>query len=105
MGLIQLNRPKQLNSLNSALILELIDALKSYDNDSNVKAVVLTGNEKAFAGTIYTYCLIIVAGADISEMAGKGLSDCLCDNFLSNWEYIGRFRKPLIAAVNGYAVL
>ena len=55
-GLIQLNRPKQLNSLNNALIKELIDALKGYDGNASVKAVVITGNEKAFAGT-NTYML------------------------------------------------
>lgn len=92
-GIIKLNRPKQLNSLNSELINELIDALNSFATSKDVKVAILTGNDKAFA-----------AGADIAEMAGKSLSDCVAGNFLSNWETIGNFRKPLIAAVNGYAV-
>lgn len=100
--MLQLHRPKQLNSLNSALIEELINAMNSFTGDSNVKVVVITGNEKAFAGaTCYS---LTIAGADIAEMADKGLAECIQANFLSNWDLIRRFRKPLIAAVNGYAV-
>ncbi len=91
--LITLNRPKALNALNSELFHELNDATEKADNDPNVGAIVLTGSEKAFA-----------AGADIKEMAPMQFSSAYKNNFLSHWTKITTIRKPIIAAVSGYAV-
>lgn len=91
-GLITLNRPKALNALNSNVIAELTDALQKFDANPHISAVVLTGSEKSFA-----------AGADIKEMAGKDFMECMKSNFVSNWGSIGNARKPVIAAVNGFA--
>jgi len=92
-GLITLNRPKALNALNSALISDLNDALKTFNDDSAVGAIVVTGSEKAFA-----------AGADIKEMASKNYIDAYLDDFLGNWSHLADQRKPIIAAVAGYAL-
>jgi enoyl-CoA hydratase len=93
-GLITLNRPKQLNALNDALMDELGDALKTFDADENIGAVVITGSEKAFA-----------AGADIGAMADWSYMDVYKSNYISrNWEGLKSFRKPVIAAVAGYAL-
>ena len=92
-ALIELNRPKDLNALNLQLMGELRDALKSLDEEDDVRVIIITGNEKAFA-----------AGADIKEMAGKSAIDMLnADNF-NTWEQIRRTKKPLIAAVSGFAL-
>ncbi|KAL0956196.1 hypothetical protein HGRIS_002353 [Hohenbuehelia grisea] len=91
--LITLNRPKALNALCSPLFLELNDALKQADEDSSVGAIVLTGSDKAFA-----------AGADIKEMKDKEFSDVYKNNFLENWATMTTIRKPIIAAVSGYAL-
>ncbi|KAH8828131.1 ClpP crotonase [Flagelloscypha sp. PMI_526] len=92
-SLITLNRPKALNALNSALFLELNEALKQADEDKEVGAIVLTGNEKAFA-----------AGADIKEMKDKEYSAVYQSNFLENWQDMTKIRKPIVAAVSGFAL-
>ncbi|SNX86452.1 probable enoyl-CoA hydratase precursor, mitochondrial [Melanopsichium pennsylvanicum] len=91
--LITLNRPKALNALNSALFHELNDATEIADNDPEVGAIVITGSEKAFA-----------AGADIKEMKDKQYADAYKTNFLSHWTKISTVRKPIIAAVSGFAL-
>ncbi|MFQ5340309.1 MAG: enoyl-CoA hydratase-related protein [Anaerolineae bacterium] len=92
-GLVRLNRPKVLNALNSTVSAELGDALEQLDADENVGCIVLTGNEKAFA-----------AGADISEMAGESAVDLMQSDRFRHWDRIRRIKKPVIAAVSGYAL-
>ncbi|KAF9467348.1 ClpP/crotonase-like domain-containing protein [Collybia nuda] len=92
-ALITLNRPKALNALCSPLFVELNQALKDLDNDASVGAVVLTGSEKAFA-----------AGADIKEMKDKEFADAYKNRFLEDWADMTKIRKPIIAAVSGYAL-
>jgi enoyl-CoA hydratase len=92
-ALIELNRPKELNALNSQLMMELRDVLLRMEKDDRIRAVVLTGNDQAFA-----------AGADIKEMASKSAVDMLQSDMFASWEQIKRFRKPLIAAISGYAL-
>jgi enoyl-CoA hydratase/carnithine racemase len=93
-GLIRLNRPQALNALNAKLMDELSDALAKFDADDHVGAVVITGSDKAFA-----------AGADIKEMQAKSFVDAFREDFITaNWEAAARCRKPVIAAVAGYAL-
>jgi enoyl-CoA hydratase len=93
-GLITLNRPQALNALCDALIRELGQALDGFEGDAAIGAVVLTGSEKAFA-----------AGADIKEMASKTFVECYLEDFITNgWERITTCRKPIIAAVAGFAL-
>ncbi|KAH8404191.1 hypothetical protein KR215_011846 [Drosophila sulfurigaster] len=92
-AVITLNRPKALNALCNGLMKELSTALKAYGKDANISAIVLTGSEKAFA-----------AGADIKEMAPNTYSQCIQGNFLNDWTEVARTQKPIIAAVNGYAL-
>jgi enoyl-CoA hydratase len=93
-GLITLNRPTALNALNAQLVSEIGLALDVFQADDGIGAVVLTGSEKAFA-----------AGADIKEMASKSYMDAYLEDFItSGWENITRFRKPIIAAVSGFAL-
>jgi enoyl-CoA hydratase len=93
-GLITLNRPKQLNALNDALMDELGAALRAFDADPGIGCIVITGSEKAFA-----------AGADIGAMAKFTLSDTFGGDFITrNWETIRTVRKPVIAAVAGFAL-
>lgn len=92
-GLIQLNRPKVLNALNETLMTELVDALERLDADDSVGCIVITGNEKAFA-----------AGADITQMAEESAVDLLRSDRFRKWERITSIRKPVIAAVSGYAL-
>jgi enoyl-CoA hydratase len=93
-GLITLNRPQALNALCDALIRDLGAALDGFETDAAIGAVVLTGSEKAFA-----------AGADIKEMAGKTFVQCYIEDFITNgWERITTCRKPIIAAVAGFAL-
>ncbi len=92
-GLITLNRPQALNALNSALIAELSTALDVYEADSAIGCIVITGSEKAFA-----------AGADIKEMQSKTYMDAYMGDFIKKWERISEVRKPVIAAVAGYAL-
>lgn len=91
--LITLNRPKALNALNSALFHELNEATEDADNDPSIGAIVLTGSEKAFA-----------AGADIKEMKDKQYADAYKTNFLGHWTKLTTIRKPIIAAVSGFAL-
>jgi len=93
-GLITLNRPKQLNALNAQLMQELAKALYAYDADEGVGAIVITGSEKAFA-----------AGADIAAMKDYSYMDAFKADYITrDWEHILRIRKPVIAAVAGYAL-
>ncbi|MBM3540694.1 MAG: enoyl-CoA hydratase [Alphaproteobacteria bacterium] len=93
-GLIRLNRPKALNALNAALIRDLGHALDAFEADASIGAVVLTGSDKAFA-----------AGADIKEMQSKSYMDVYLADFITiGWERITTCRKPIIAAVAGYAL-
>jgi enoyl-CoA hydratase len=93
-GVITLNRPKALNALNDALMDELGAALKHFDADDDIGAIVLTGSEKAFA-----------AGADIGMMAGYSYMDVYKGDYITrNWEAIRSIRKPIIAAVAGFAL-
>lgn len=92
-GLIRLNRPKALNALNNDLIAELSAALDAFEADDAIGAIVITGSEKAFA-----------AGADIKQMAEGQFSDFYARDPFSNLERVPRTRKPLIAAVAGYAL-
>eukprot|EP00301_Raphidiophrys_heterophryoidea_P024410 c7919_g1_i1.p1 GENE.c7919_g1_i1~~c7919_g1_i1.p1 ORF type:complete len:286 (+),score=72.23 c7919_g1_i1:45-902(+) len=92
-ALITLNRPKALNALCDKLISELNDAVKDIEHNENIGALVITGSTKAFA-----------AGADIKEMSSKSYIDCMRSNMFSVWDNISRCRKPVIAAVNGYAL-
>lgn len=92
-GIVTLNRPKALNALNGALIGELNRALDGFEADPLIGAVVLTGSERAFA-----------AGADIKEMATLGYPQTYLDDFITSWDRVSRFRKPIIAAVAGFAL-
>jgi enoyl-CoA hydratase len=92
-GLITLNRPKALNALNAELIGELNRALDAYEADPDIAVVVLTGSERAFA-----------AGADIKEMQDKDFIAAYQSDFIAPWQKVGQRRKPLIAAVAGYAL-
>lgn len=93
-GLVRLNRPKALNALNDQLIDELGHALLSFDSDDSIGCMVLTGSEKAFA-----------AGADIGAMASYSYMDAYKGEYITrNWEKIRQIRKPLIAAVSGFAL-
>ena len=93
-GVITLNRPKQLNALNDQLMNELGAALKAFDADDNIGCMIITGSEKAFA-----------AGADISVMAKYSFADAYKGDFITrNWETIRSIRKPVITAVSGFAL-
>lgn len=102
-GLVKLNRPESLNSLSSVLFDELLTCLKKCDLDTSIGAIVLTGSEKAFAGSIFILNMGL-AGADIKEMSERTFSKNINENFLGNWSEIQKIRKPIIAAVNGFAV-
>jgi enoyl-CoA hydratase len=93
-GIVRLNRPKALNALNDQLMDELGDALMKFDADEQIGCIVITGSEKAFA-----------AGADIAAMANFTYMDCFKGDYITrNWEQIRSVRKPVIAAVAGYAL-
>src|SRR5690606_31501209 len=93
-GVITLNRPKQMNALNPQLMQELGKALQEFDADDGVGAIVITGSEKAFA-----------AGADIGAMKDYSYMDAFKTDYITrDWEHIRRIRKPVIAAVAGYAL-
>ncbi len=92
-GVVTLNRPKELNALNFSLVGELADALEEFDRDQTIRCIVITGaGEKAFA-----------AGADIKEMSDKSPIDMMVGRF-DAWERVRRIRTPMIAAVGGYAL-
>ena len=93
-GVVTLNRPKQLNALNNALMDELGSALKAFDADEAIGCMIVTGSEKAFA-----------AGADIGAMASYSFADVYKGDYITrNWETIRSIRKPVIAAVSGFAL-
>jgi enoyl-CoA hydratase len=92
-GHIQLNRPKELNALNLELMLEIKQALIDFDNDDNIRAIVISGNERAFA-----------AGADIKQMVGRNAIDMLKIDQFTTWDSIRKTKKPIIAAVSGFAL-
>jgi len=92
-ALLRLNRPKQLNALNGAVMDALCSELEALDRDDTVRAIVVTGNERAFA-----------AGADIGEMANATPVEMLLTNRIGQWDRIRRITKPVIAAVNGWAL-
>ena len=92
-GLVTLNRPKALNALNSRLLEEILSAMQDFEEDPDIGAVVITGSEKAFA-----------AGADIKEMQDKTYAEMYLQDFFAGWEAFARLRKPVIAAVSGYAL-
>jgi enoyl-CoA hydratase len=92
-ALVRLNRPKQLNALNAEAMDRLCEVLEELDRDDDVRVIVVTGNERAFA-----------AGADIGEMAGASPIDMLRGNRIGQWDRIRRIGKPVIAAVNGWCL-
>ena len=92
-GIVRLNRPQALNALNAKLNEELSGAIDAFEADTNISCVIITGSEKAFA-----------AGADIKEMAGKSHMDAYMGDFAADWDRIARMRKPVIAAVAGFAL-
>lgn len=92
-GVIRLNRPEALNALNVEVMHALVEAAESFQADANIMAIVITGNEKAFA-----------AGADIKEMADKTYIEMQQSDWFSQWERLTAVRLPIIAAVNGYAL-
>ncbi len=92
-ALVQLNRPKELNALNLQLMGELRDSLRQLDVDDNVRVIIITGDERSFA-----------AGADIKQMAGQSTIDMLKTDQFSTWDQIRKTKKPLIAAVSGFAL-
>jgi enoyl-CoA hydratase len=92
-GLIRLNRPAALNALNAQLIDELSRALDAFEADADIGCIVITGNDKAFA-----------AGADIKEMQSKSYMQAYGEDFISKWDRVARVRKPVVAAVAGFAL-
>src|SRR5258707_4027445 len=92
-GVIRLNRPPALNALNAALMSELAAAIDGFEADADIGCMVITGSEKAFA-----------AGADIKEMASKTYMDAFMGDFAAQWDRVARARKPVIAAVAGFAL-
>jgi enoyl-CoA hydratase len=92
-GLIRLNRPKELNALSLDVMVELVDAFRAMDLDDAVRAIVITGNERAFA-----------AGADIKQMAGRSAIDMLKIDQFTMWDAIRKVKKPTVAAVSGFAL-
>ncbi|KAK2852537.1 hypothetical protein Q7C36_007738 [Tachysurus vachellii] len=92
-GFIQLNRPKALNALCDGLMLEVGKALDIFEQDTEVGAIIITGSERAFA-----------AGADIKEMQNRTFQECFGGNFLAHWNKVSLVKKPVIAAVNGFAL-
>jgi enoyl-CoA hydratase len=92
-GIIRLNRPQALNALNRALVAELTQAVRAFDADDAIGCMLVTGNEKAFA-----------AGADIKEMADKTFIEAYVGDFCADWDCLVRARKPIVAAVAGFAL-
>lgn len=92
-GWVRLNRPQVLNALNTSVMKELSDCFEEMDHDEQIRCIVLTGNEKAFA-----------AGADIQEMATASSVDFVIRQFFKDWERIRKVQKPIIAAVSGFAL-
>ncbi len=93
LGVVTMNRPQVLNALNKEMMTQLVSALQALDHDDDIRCLILTGNEKAFA-----------AGADIREMANASSLEMLRDDFLYCWDKVASISKPLIAAVSGHVV-
>ncbi len=92
-GVIRLNRPNALNALNTAMMGEIASAVAAFENDTAIGCLVITGSDKAFA-----------AGADIKEMATKSYMDAFMGNFAATWDRVAHARKPVVAAVAGFAL-
>src|SRR4249920_988884 len=92
-GILRLNRSQALNALNKALIAELTQAIEAFDSDDKIGCMLITGSDKAFA-----------AGADIKEMADKPFVEAYLGDFVSNWNAAAKARKPIVAAVAGFAL-
>jgi enoyl-CoA hydratase len=92
-GFVRLNRPQSLNALNEALMRELAEAMAGFDAHRDIGCIVMTGSDKAFA-----------AGADIKEMADKAFTEAFLGDFAANWHRVAEVRKPVIAAVAGFAL-
>lgn len=92
-AIVTLNRPKALNALCKDLMDELVDCLKSFDQNEEVRAIVMTGSEKAFA-----------AGADIKEMRDREYPNTFTTEMLTKWDEVPKTKKPIVGAVNGYAL-
>lgn len=92
-GLITINRPQALNALNSTVVAEINQALDLHERDPAIGCVVITGSEKAFA-----------AGADIKEMSGLSFPETYIDDFITSWDRVSQRRKPIVAAVSGFAL-
>jgi len=92
-GIVRLNRPHALNALNAALMAELAAAIDVFEADAGISCIVITGSDKVFA-----------AGADIKEMAGKSFMDAFMGDFTAHWHRVADARKPVIAAVAGFAL-
>ncbi len=92
-GIIRLNRPDKLNALNTTLMTQVIEALEQFDRDNNIRCMLLAGDQRAFA-----------AGADINEMADATMIEMHHRNMFGRWDRIKKIRKPIVAAVSGYAL-
>jgi enoyl-CoA hydratase len=92
-GIIRLNRPDALNALNAKLVAELSAVIDTFETDNAIGCLIITGSDRAFA-----------AGADIKEMADKSFLDAFMEDFAGNWDRVARSRKPVIAAVAGFAL-
>jgi enoyl-CoA hydratase len=92
-GIVQINRPKAMNALNTSTMLDITDALQTFDQNESIGCMVLTGNERAFA-----------AGADIKQMAKASVVEQLSTPFLTLWDQLRAINKPIIAAVSGYCL-
>src|SRR5271170_2554645 len=92
-GLIRLNRPQALNALNRALMRDLGQAIAAFEADAAIGCMIITGSDKAFA-----------AGADIKEIADKDFAGVFFDDFCADWHQAAQARKPMIAAVAGFAL-
>jgi enoyl-CoA hydratase len=91
--LVEINRPAQMNALNSQVLADVMEHVVPLDDDPDLACIVLTGNDKAFA-----------AGADIKEMSGKSADDMTRERYFADWEVFANMKTPKIAAVNGYAL-
>ncbi len=92
-GFVTLNRPKVLNALSHALMQDLVEALEAFDRDNSIRVIILTGNERAFA-----------AGADIKEMSDETTVSIMLKDKFATWDRVRQVKKPIIAAVSGYAL-
>lgn len=92
-GIVRINRPDKLNALNMATMAQVVEALETFDANHDVRCMLLTGSERAFA-----------AGADINEMADAGMTEMYYRNQFARWERIKRVQKPIVGAISGYAL-